>query len=194
MHCGIQHDTCQDEEVAVLCFPIPLLHQGGLVSFLTVERQRITGFPSSYIFHSHSLLSYFHTLALSFAPSHLFFIPFVFCLIFSLLLSHFVAFCLILFSALPLCLSGPLWPHLLPLSSAALGSSLTIRHQNIYSSLLPCSPHLDHVILKSEGTALLFSMSACSWKRKRDWEQERGKRCHPQQSQRDECTLTKSPL
>lgn len=68
-----------------------------------------------------------------------------------------------------------------------------------------CSPHLDHIILKSEGTARLLSMRACSRrgesgrknilkKKKNGREQERGKRCHPQPSQRDECSLTKSPL
>ena len=88
------------------------------------------------------LLSLLHTyISLSF--------PFSFVLFPSVCsLLHSVAFCLFLFSAPSLPLSLPLslslsWParlHLLPLSSAALGLSLIIGHQNIFSSLLPCVP------------------------------------------------------
>lgn len=201
MHCGTQHDTCQDGEMAVLCFPIPLLHQDGLVPFLAVERQTITR-GLSFLLHLSFILTLsclFSTLLLSLLRSYIsLLLPFSFVLFpSSCSLLHFVAFCLLLFSAPSLSLSVSLSRSASPPSSQLSCSGIVPDHSTSKYLLLTvalCSPHLGHVILKSEGTALLFSMSACSRKRKRDREQERGKRCHPQQSQRDECTLTKSPL
>lgn len=155
MHCGTLHDTCQDREMAVLCFPIPLLHQDGLVPFLTVERQQTTGFPSCYIFTLSCLISC--------ALSHLSFIPLLFCLwMFSLALC-----CL---PSLPVFCSLSLFLSLLSLRSASPPSSqlscsgIVPDHSTSKYLLLTvalCSPHLDHVILKSEGTTLQISMSAC---------------------------------
>lgn len=122
-----------------------------------VQRRNITHLPSSYSSLSFSL--YFVLFPLCslhiyiFLSSPFSFVEFPsFCF---LLLS--VTICLFLFLlSLSLSLSfWPTWLHLFPPSSAALGLSLIILHQNIFSSLFPalCSSHLDHVILKSEGTA-----------------------------------------
>lgn len=182
MHYETLHDICQDQEMALLCFPIPLLH-GAVVPFVTVERLDHRVSSSQHVFCPGSLLLvvqplilllFFPWLQLSFA---------VCCL-----LSHFIFCSLSLSAALSFTSS----------SSALCCSGIAPDHSASKYRLLTvglCSPHLDHVILKSGGTALLFSMSACLWRRgEKKTEQERGKRCHPQPSQRDECTLTKSPL
>lgn len=183
MHCGTLHDTCQDREMAVLCFPIPLLHQDSLVPFLTVERQKITASPSPYISLSFSLslVLFLHFCSLFCTLTSLFHSPF--------LLSYFPAFplsCTLLPSVSSCALFLPRSVFLArsasPSSSQLSCSGIVRDHSTSKYLLLTvalCSPHLDHVILKSEGTALLFSMSACSRWREKDQEQEEGKAMSP---------------
>lgn len=170
--------------MALLCFPIPLLH-GAVVPFVTVERldHRVSFFqhvfcPSSLLFY---VFSPYFTPLLLFPSLRL-------SLALCCLLSYFIFCSLSLSAALSFTSS----------SSALCCSGIAPDHSTSKYRLLTvalCSPHLDHVILKSGGTALLFSLSACSQRRgEKKTAQERGKRCHPQPSQRDECTLTKSPL
>lgn len=134
-------------------FPIPLLHQDGRE---TEDHKR------SFLLHLSFILTHFcliSTLLHSLLHFYISFISILFCLISQLLL--FLALCCLLspyFCSLSVSLYLSLLPaqlHIPSLGSAALGLSLIIEHQNIFSSLFPglCSPHLDHVILKSEGTA-----------------------------------------
>lgn len=71
MHSGTLHDTCQDQEMAVLCFPIPLLHQDGLVPFLTVERRMITQLLSSNVSFIRTLSCLILALLLSLLHSYI---------------------------------------------------------------------------------------------------------------------------
>lgn len=176
--------------MAVLCFPIPLLHDA-VVSFLSPQTdRRPQGFLRlSNVFLCRSL--FFHVSMFLAALVHVpLFLP-------GFSPSRSVASCPILFSFLSFFLPST------SVSSARLllRDRSTPKYRLLVVAL--CSPHLDHIILKSEGTARLLSMRARSRrgesgrkyiKKKKGREQERGKRCHPQPSQRDECTLTKSPL
>ena len=80
-------------------------------------------------------------------------------------LLHSIAFCLFLFSTLSLSLGLSLFCSLCFTSFSQLSCSGIVPDHSTSKCLLLtaalCSPHLDHVIFKSEGTALLFSMSAC---------------------------------
>lgn len=106
------------------------------------------------LFHSPSLLSYFLVSALSCALQS--------------------TFCFLLLVFLVRSASPP--------SSQLSCSGIVPDHWTSKYLLLMvalCSPHLDHVILKSEGTALLFSMSACSQRRKKRQRAGEGKTTSP---------------
>lgn len=145
------------------------------------------------LFHFQPLLSYFCHFSLYLAAfiSH---IPlfsssyFLVCALSCTLLPS-VSFCFLLSLSLFLYHFWPALLLLLPLSSAALWLFLIIQHH-----VALCSPHLDHIILKSEGTALLFQWGLVRCLEEKNGSRRRKKRCHPQPSQRDECTLTKPPL
>lgn len=101
------------------------------------------------------------------------------------LLSYFVAFtlsCSLLPSVFLFSLSLSLTRSASPPSSQLSCSGIVPDHSTSKYLLLTvalCSPHLDHVILKSEGTALLFSMRACSWLRNKKPRAGEGKAMSP---------------
>lgn len=146
-------------------FPIPPLHRDGGE---TEDHKCCFLLHLSFIL-THFLFPHFCTLCCFFTS-----LAFPFALVLSpsfCSFLHSVAFCL--FSSVAVSLYIFLLPaqlHVPSLSSAALGLSLIIQHQNIFSSLFPglCSPHLNHVILKSEGTAFaVFNESLFVEKEKR---------------------------
>lgn len=112
----------------------------------------------SFLLHFYSLLSYFLCTLTSLFHSPSLLSNF---LAFRSLL-HSVAFRLFLFSALSLSLLS--LRSASPPSSQLSCSGIVPDHSTSKYLLLTvalCSPHLDHVILKSEGTTLQISMSAC---------------------------------
>lgn len=177
MHCETLHDTCQTREMALLCLSIPLLHDG-VVPFVTVERQKTTGFPSSISSFTLNLSCFMLPVFKSSSIRLLFLFFSQLLLSLSLSLSGLLSFTSFFSAQL---LWDCAWSFDIKISSPHCCP--------MFHSSRPCN-----IKVRGDGPAVFNECLFAAAGGKKDREQETGKRCHPQPSQRDEFTLTKSPL
>lgn len=191
MHTGTLHDTCQRREMALLCFPNPHPAPSGRPSSFSLCRHRRSQaqlLPTS-LFHFdplsflHFLLCLLHSYISFICHSFVWFLSFSLCLA----LHRFPSLCFpslfFVFQAFPSLLAAQLLLWDCPTSFDIKISSP--QRCPVFPSSRPCN-------IKVRGDTLaVFCARFFAAEKKRP---RAGKRCHPQRSQRDECTLTKSPL